>query len=147
MGAGGILFLPPAPSWRQHLTLVSSRPMKNSVPAFCTALLLLAAARSGQAQNQASQPQHPTKEIRLACRPSLSTNQPLCIVDGVPLDSTSQLALLNPNDIEKVQVLKGAEATALFGSRGQYGVLIITSKRKLAPKPYPQRPMEAVVTP
>lgn len=74
-----------------------------------------------------------------------SNNNPLFVVDGVPLpaEGTSSeginvgagssgarnpLAFLNPNDIESMSVLKDASATAIYGSRGANGVVIITTK-------------------
>lgn len=53
---------------------------------------------------------------------------PLYIVDGVPLNP-SDLAMINPNDFESVNVLKDATAGALYGSRGSAGVIVITTKR------------------
>lgn len=67
-------------------------------------------------------------------------NQPLVVIDGVPVSNStfgsgvagvvqqSRLNDLNPNDIESVEVLKGAAASALYGSRAQNGVLAITTK-------------------
>jgi TonB-linked SusC/RagA family outer membrane protein len=66
-------------------------------------------------------------------------NQPLYVVDGVPLQQTSLLSQghqeamggissINPNDIESMTVLKGAAATALYGSRAANGVIVITTK-------------------
>ena len=66
-------------------------------------------------------------------------NQPLYVVDGVPLQQTSMLSQghqeamggvsnVNPNDIESMTVLKGAAATAIYGSRAANGVIIITTK-------------------
>ena len=66
-------------------------------------------------------------------------NQPLYVVDGVPLQQTSSLTQghqnafggisnVNPNDIESMTVLKGAAATALYGSRAANGVIVITTK-------------------
>ena len=66
-------------------------------------------------------------------------NQPLYVIDGVPLQSTTLLAQqhqnaiggitnVNPNDIENMTVLKGAAATALYGSRAANGVILITTK-------------------
>lgn len=66
-------------------------------------------------------------------------NQPLYVVDGVPLQQTSLLSQghqeamggvssVNPNDIESMTVLKGAAATAIYGSRAANGVIIITTK-------------------
>ena len=74
-----------------------------------------------------------------------SNNNPLFVVDGVPLpsgDTSSEgtnigigtssarnpLSFLNPNDIESMSILKDASATAIYGSRGANGVVIITTK-------------------
>ena len=74
-------------------------------------------------------------------------NQPLFVVDGVPLDNRSSrpglgnlpdlgntpggnpLNFINPNDIASIDVLKDASATAIYGSRGANGVVIITTKK------------------
>src|SRR5690606_6750768 len=50
---------------------------------------------------------------------------PLVIIDGVPGDAD----LLNPNDIENISVLKDAAASAIYGSRAPYGVVLITTKK------------------
>jgi TonB-dependent SusC/RagA subfamily outer membrane receptor len=55
------------------------------------------------------------------------TNQPLFIVDGIPVEMQSPTDL-NPNDISSVTVIKGAQATALYGSRGSNGVILINTK-------------------
>jgi len=72
---------------------------------------------------------------------------PLFIIDGVPMDQdtfnpsnprqaiSSVLGGLNPFDVESVDVLKDAAATAIYGSRGANGVIIITTKRGKAGKP------------
>ncbi|HEV3411726.1 MAG TPA: SusC/RagA family TonB-linked outer membrane protein [Puia sp.] len=72
------------------------------------------------------------------------SNQALFIVDGVPYDNSSYTgsgydfgsaaADLNPDDIASLSVLKGAAASALYGSRGSNGVIIVTTKRGLARK-------------
>jgi TonB-linked SusC/RagA family outer membrane protein len=74
--------------------------------------------------------------IRIRGGSSLSaTNDPLIIVDGVPLDNrdisgmSNPLASINPNDIETFTVLKDASATAIYGSRASNGVILITTKR------------------
>ncbi len=60
---------------------------------------------------------------------------PLFVLDGVALDNTSTggatnpLNFLNPQDIEAIDVLKDASATAIYGSRGANGVILITTKR------------------
>ncbi|WKN44883.1 SusC/RagA family TonB-linked outer membrane protein [Tunicatimonas pelagia] len=62
---------------------------------------------------------------------SITTDtEPLFIVDGIPVQSggTSPLTYLNPNDIESISVLKDASATAIYGSRGANGVVLITTK-------------------
>lgn len=57
-------------------------------------------------------------------------NQPLFIIDGLP----GSYDAINPNDIESVDVLKDASATAIYGSAGANGVVIITTKRGAAGK-------------
>lgn len=84
-------------------------------------------------------------------------NQPLFVVDGVPLDNSSFTGIdaasganlergaggydygnaiqdLNPEDIESINVLKGPSASALYGSRGSNGVIVITTKKGAAGK-------------
>ncbi|WP_312192289.1 TonB-dependent receptor plug domain-containing protein, partial [Sphingobacterium sp.] len=55
------------------------------------------------------------------------SNEPLFVIDGIP--SNGGLGDLNPADIEKIDVLKDASATAIYGSRGAKGVVIVTTKR------------------
>ncbi|SDE70084.1 TonB-linked outer membrane protein, SusC/RagA family [Mucilaginibacter pineti] len=73
----------------------------------------------------------------------LQPTSPLYIIDGVPLDAdkaaefgfqtqgpgVSPLSLIPQEDIESIQVMKDAQATSLYGSRGAYGVIIISTKR------------------
>lgn len=54
-------------------------------------------------------------------------DQPLIVLDGVPFRNS--IENINPNDIKSVDVLKGASATAIYGSRGSGGVLLITTNR------------------
>ncbi|WP_202986214.1 SusC/RagA family TonB-linked outer membrane protein [Flavobacterium pokkalii] len=56
-----------------------------------------------------------------------NTNTPLYVVDGIP--TTEGLTDLNPNDIASIDVLKDASATAIYGSRGANGVVIVTTKK------------------
>ncbi|QZE14026.1 TonB-dependent receptor [Halosquirtibacter laminarini] len=64
-----------------------------------------------------------------------ASNDPLIIVDGVPLDNggvsgmRNPLNVVNPNDIETFTVLKDASATAIYGSRASNGVILITTKK------------------
>ena len=57
-----------------------------------------------------------------------ASNSPLFVVDGIPL-ITGGIDNLNPNDIESIDVLKDASATAIYGSRGANGVVIVTTKQ------------------
>lgn len=63
------------------------------------------------------------------------TSEPLYIVDGIQISNSggvnevSPLSTINPSDIESVEVLKDASATAIYGSRGANGVVLITTKR------------------
>lgn len=76
--------------------------------------------------------------------PGNSGNLPLYIVDGVPFTSSfigsstlgnsiapvsSPLNMINPNDIESIEILKDADATAIYGARGANGVVLITTKK------------------
>lgn len=77
-----------------------------------------------------------------------ASNRPLYVIDGIPISDEvgfnsvraggitgsratprSPLATLNPNDIESIEVLKDASATAIYGSRGANGVVLITTKK------------------
>ena len=78
---------------------------------------------------------------------STSNNQPLYVIDGYPVDAGSgnfqtggnnqavgtppvnPLASLNPNEIESIEILKDASSTAIYGSRGANGIVLITTKR------------------
>jgi TonB-linked SusC/RagA family outer membrane protein len=55
-------------------------------------------------------------------------NGPLFVVDGVPLNFGG-IEAINPNDIESIDILKDASATAVYGSRGANGVVLVTTKR------------------
>ena len=69
-----------------------------------------------------------------------ASNDPLIVVDGVPLDNggisgaSSPLALINPNDIESINILKDASAAAIYGNRAANGVILITTKKGSAGK-------------
>ena len=72
-----------------------------------------------------------------------SGNDPLIVIDGLAMDNqgvkglSNPLSMVNPNDIESFTVLKDASATAIYGSRGSNGVIIITTKKgrkDMAPK-------------
>ncbi len=75
------------------------------------------------------------------------SNQPLFVVDGVPIDNSefgngtdgvdnsNRVVDINPNDIESMTVLKGPSATSLFGVRAANGAIVITTKKGKAGKP------------
>ena len=85
-------------------------------------------------------------DITIRGNSSFSNNQPLFVIDGVPVSNETRnntyqqagrrgydygnpAADINPEDIASMSVLKGAAATALYGSRGQNGVILITTKK------------------
>lgn len=72
--------------------------------------------------------------VQINVRGATSINEdgnsnPLFVVDGVPMDEDFDLVNLNPQDIESIEVLKDASSSAIYGSRGANGVVIITSKK------------------
>lgn len=82
--------------------------------------------------------------LRTGADGGIDGNLPLYVVDGVPFTSTSltsgyisgsllssgnPLSTINPSEIESIEVLKDADATAIYGSRGANGVVLITTKR------------------
>ena len=62
------------------------------------------------------------------------SSEPLYVIDGFPMEN-SNLNALNPNDIESIDILKDASATAIYGARGANGVVIITTKSGKEGKP------------
>lgn len=71
-----------------------------------------------------------------------SGNEPLYVVDGVPIETTSTtllnvsgsrglspLSYLSPNDIESIEILKDAASASIYGSRAANGVVLITTKK------------------
>lgn len=67
-------------------------------------------------------------------RSIMASNEPLYVIDGV-VDAATSLSDINPNDIQSMQVLKDASATAIYGSRAANGVIIITTKMGQEGKP------------
>lgn len=90
----------------------------------------------------------------------LESASPLYIIDGVPLDAdqasemgfetpgpgVSPISLIPPEDIQSIEILKDAQATSLYGSRGAYGVIIITTKRGNSPVPRVRYSVQAFVS-
>lgn len=76
----------------------------------------------------------PGSSVQIKVRGATSINEdgntnPLYVVDGVPMDEGFDLQQLNPQDIESIEVLKDASSSAIYGSRGANGVIIITCKK------------------
>lgn len=68
--------------------------------------------------------------IRIRGNRSISaSNEPLYVVDGIPLAQGTGLSDFNPLDIESIEILKDASATAIYGSRGANGVVLVTTKK------------------
>ena len=92
-----------------------------------------------QVQNTSTDPGTASSIIIRGFSSINGSNQPLYVVDGVPLQSTTLtgqgkaqtaggISSISPNDIESMTVLRGAAATALYGSRAANGVIIVTTK-------------------
>lgn len=70
-----------------------------------------------------------------------ASNDPLIVLDGVPLDNGgvqgmgNPLAMISPENIESMTILKDASATAIYGARASNGVIIVTTKRGKSGKP------------
>ncbi|MGV3763948.1 SusC/RagA family TonB-linked outer membrane protein [Parapedobacter sp.] len=122
---------------------VSAEEIKNQPAASIDQMLQGKAAGVTIAQSSGA----PGGRVNIRIRGASSINagnEPLFVIDGIPVYNSSKdpsgtsydtftptnaLASLNPNDIESVEVLKDASATAIYGSRGSNGVVIITTKR------------------
>lgn len=106
-----------------------------------------------QIQNNSGQPGGATT-IKIRGNSTVTgTGNPLFVIDGIPLDATSPrpglgdigfggsnpgsnpLNFLNPSDIASIDVLKDASATAIYGSRAAYGVVLITTKKGKSGEP------------
>jgi TonB-linked SusC/RagA family outer membrane protein len=61
-----------------------------------------------------------------------ATNDPLFVIDGIP--STGGMDIINPSDVESIEVLKDASATAIYGARGANGVILVSTKKGQAGK-------------
>ena len=100
---------------------VSSRPVNNAVEA-------MQGKAAGVDITTNERPGEVPDITILGVRSLTASNSPLYVLDGIPLTSGG-INNINPADIESIDVLKDASATAIFGSRGANGVVIITTKR------------------
>ena len=114
---------------------------------------LLAGTAPGVAVSSASSAPGGGISVRVRGNSSITGNaEPLYVIDGFPIENdlegssvgnggrdrtvpANPLAALNPNDIESIQILKDASATAIYGARGANGVVIINTKQGLGIKP------------
>jgi TonB-linked SusC/RagA family outer membrane protein len=97
------------------------------------ALAGLAAGVQVQSDQGAKPGAAPTIRVRGVSSLS-SSNDPLYVVDGYPLETAANFNLINPGDIESLEVLKDAASAAIYGSRAANGVVIVTTKRGKAGK-------------
>lgn len=67
--------------------------------------------------------------VRIRGFGTVNNNEPLYVIDGIPVQNEANLNFLNPNDVESMQVLKDASAASIYGSRAANGVIIITTKK------------------
>ncbi len=110
------------------ITSVSSKELTSSPVA--TADQALQGRASGVTiVNNGSPGTAPT--IRVRGLSTMNSNDPLIVIDGVV---SNRMGNLNPNDIESVEVLKDASTTAIYGSLGSHGVIMVTTKKGRAGK-------------
>lgn len=122
------------------ITSVSSKDIEN-LPQPNASSLLQGRASGVQVSNNSGTPGGGVF-VRIRGTQSITAgNEPLYVLDGIPLQSdnlagiglggsvTSPLADINPADIESMEVLKDASATAIYGARAANGVVLITTKK------------------
>ncbi len=101
----------------------------QDIPANSIEGLLQGRAAGLQVVN-ASQDPGSGSTVRIRGNSSLrGSNSPLIVVDGFPLGDAGDLKQINPDDIVSMEVLKDASASAIYGSRGANGVIIVTTRR------------------
>lgn len=104
---------------------VGSEDLEKAV--FNTVDQVLQGRSSGVVVTSASGEPGAAANIRIRGNNSISgDNSPLYVVDGIPISGTPNF---NPQEIENLEVLKDASATAIYGSRGANGVILLTTKR------------------
>ncbi len=98
------------------------------IPAVSVDGLLQGRAAGLQVMNTSQDPGS-TATIRIRGNSSINgSNAPLVVVNGFPMGDAGALTSINPGDIESVEVLKDASASAIYGSRGANGVILVTTK-------------------
>ena len=109
---------------------ISAKDLSKATPYNATEALQGRAAGVMVTQNSSSPGSEGT--IRIRGIGTVNNNDPLYVVDGMFVNSIS---FLNPSDIARMEVLKDASATAIYGSRGGNGVILITTHRGTSGKP------------
>lgn len=101
----------------------------HEIPANSVEGLLQGRAAGLQVVNSSQDP-GASSTVRIRGGSSLNgSNSPLVVVDGFPLGDAGDLKQINPADIVNIEVLKDASASAIYGSRGANGVIMVTTKR------------------
>lgn len=122
---------------RKDLTgSVASIDVKDMVKATSTNYEEMIAGKVAGVQITSNDGQ-PGSEMNFVIRGNNSvtqSNEPLYVVDGFPIEA-SMGNVLNPDDIETLNILKDASATAIYGARGANGVVLITTKKGTSSKP------------
>lgn len=104
----------------------------SEIPANSVDGLLQGRAAGLQVVNSSQDP-GASSTVRIRGGSSLrGSNAPLVVVDGFPLGEAGDLKQINPADIVNIEVLKDASASAIYGSRGANGVIMITTRRAKA---------------
>jgi len=67
--------------------------------------------------------------VRIRGFSTINNNEPLYVIDGVPVINQTDLNFLNPNDIQSIQVLKDASSAAVYGARAANGVILVNTKK------------------
>jgi TonB-linked SusC/RagA family outer membrane protein len=100
---------------------IKERPVQNAVQALqgkATGVDITSNMRPGE-----------VGDIRIRGNRSIdASNEPLYVIDGIPMISGS-ISDINPNDIASIEILKDASATAIYGSRGANGVVLVSTKK------------------
>ncbi len=109
-------------------TVKNEQLIETQVPNFANAL---AGRVTGLTTIQNSgQPGNDMVDIYIRGQGTSSNSKPLLLIDGVPSDETADnLGMLDVNEVASVTILKDAASTAVFGSRGANGVILITTRR------------------
>ncbi len=110
------------------ISSISSKEITNKNVINATSLLQNMAAGVQVSQNTGK----PGENVRVRIRGAASltgSNEPLYVIDGIPMDDASPLNGMSPSDIESIDILKDASATAIYGSRAANGVVLVTTMK------------------